>query len=681
MKIQSILSQVTLVSLSLFSASSQAQDYQAETDFFGEAPVVLTVSRMNKPLADSPASVSIIDRQMIRNSGAREIADIFRMVPGFVVGYRFGHTPSVTYQGLGRQFQRQLQVYIDGRSVFIPSFGGVPWSNLPLLLEDIERVEVTRGPNAVTYGANAFLATINIITRHAAEDVGGKISVTQDLDKNSEARDIYFRVGNQYGDLDWRLTAGKEQDDGYSREFDSKTLEKVNIRTDFLTAYNQLWTVQAGLNQSTFNRGDGDVNDIFRDEETSNSYHNIKWELLQNDLTTTVKISHTVQDVEDSFISGRLNEDLDQIINQTLFSLAPDDITLGISFDRFSERLDFEVYQNRSLSHDTTLVYGASTRQDTVKSLFLFDNQDKHNVTTNRLFSSIEWKYFENLIIDAGFMLEDSNYTDRDHSGRLSIIKKMNDQHSMRFVTSSAKRNPVLYEVFGISQFSIELPANPFAITSIPVVSWQGNKDIKPELIRSSEIGLSSAFYNNQITTDFKLFRYKITDQITEILQAGIDLSTGLPIEFETPLNSGSTTVKGLEASFNYSPHHKNFRLYGGLSRVSVTTQSDIILSEKVRDIESSFPELTAFIGGNINLTENHQLSTTVSYTGEMSWTDSSRTIEDHIKLDLRYQFTINKEYDTQFEIIGYNLYEEYPEYVINDIQEKSLLLRISSRF
>ena len=71
--------------LCLLCSSALAQDYFAESDFFGEAPVVLTVSRMHKPLQESPASVSVIDREMIRNSGAREIADIFRMVPGMVV--------------------------------------------------------------------------------------------------------------------------------------------------------------------------------------------------------------------------------------------------------------------------------------------------------------------------------------------------------------------------------------------------------------------------------------------------------------------------------------------------------------------------------------------------------------------------------------------------------------------
>jgi hypothetical protein len=110
-------------------------------DFFEEQPLILTVSRISKPLLESPASVTVIDRQMIEAAGVRELADLFRLVPGLVVGYHSGHAPVVTYHGLGQECGRRMQVLIDGRSVFIPSFGGVPWSNLPLLIEDIQRVD------------------------------------------------------------------------------------------------------------------------------------------------------------------------------------------------------------------------------------------------------------------------------------------------------------------------------------------------------------------------------------------------------------------------------------------------------------------------------------------------------------------------------------------------------------
>ena len=126
----------------------------SEQEFLAELPVVLTASRLAQPQAEAPAAVTIIDRQMIDASGARNLSEVFRLVPGFQVEFENGHRHVVGYHGLADEFSRRLQVLIDGRSVYRPSFGGVSWSDLPIALDDIERIEVIRGPNAVTYGAN-----------------------------------------------------------------------------------------------------------------------------------------------------------------------------------------------------------------------------------------------------------------------------------------------------------------------------------------------------------------------------------------------------------------------------------------------------------------------------------------------------------------------------------------------
>lgn len=663
-----------LIYLLLISTALKADEYAAESDFFGESPVVLTVSRMHKPLADSPASVTVIDRQMIRNSGAREIADIFRLVPGFIVGYQSGHTPVVTYNGLGHQWNRQLQVLVDGRSVFIPSFGGVPWSNLPLLLEDIERVEVTRGPNAVTYGANAFLATINIITRHAAEDLGSQLIVTHDLDDDSNAQDIYFRYGNNYDDLDWRITAGRVKDGGFADIFDSKILETFNVRTDFLTAYNQFWTVQAGINESSFGRGTGSETNIFRDEITSNSYQNIKWELLQDRVNTTVLLTHTRQDVDDQYQTETLNSFLaDEFNIPAIASLPP--FSSEVSFNRISDRTDIEIYQNRMVNEQTTWVYGGSIRKDKVKSFYLFNNKKNHQVDSNRLFSSLEWKPLSDLILDVGFMLEDTNLTSQEVSARVSLIKKI-DQHNLRFVTSTAKRNPVLGEVIGNIQFEIDFPAGlgPPLEGPVPLVFWRTDGEARPETIKSVEIGLFSEYLDRQLTTDIKLFRYEISDQIFEdVISVNPDPVTGLPQTFGVVLNGDETTVDGIEASFNFSPQHKKYRLYGGLS---------IVANESFnRDAHISIPDHSTFIGGHINPHPDHQLSTSLYQVDDMSWLDSNDKLESYQKLDMRYQYTIDHKHGIRLELIGYNLLEDYEEY-FNDIQqEKTFLLRVSGRF
>ena len=662
-------SYLTLLTLCWSPIHAESQDYYAESDFFGESPVVLTVSRMHKPLAESPASVTVIDRQMIKNSGARQISDIFFMVPGFIVGHNTynGNKPVVAYQGLGTQFYQQFQILIDGRSVFLPLFGGVPWANLPLLLEDIERVEVTRGPNAVTYGANAFLATINIISRHAAEDTGLAVSYTHDLDHSSKTQDLYVRMGDQVGDLDWRITAGRDTDDGHELFHDSYATNKFNIRTDFLTAYNQFWTIQAGINETASNEGDGDANNIFRDEDSSGSYQNIKWELIDEQLSTTVKLTHTRQDVVDHFETPVLNTFLG--IDP---SLALPDFTGTVNYDRLSDRIDFEAYQNRALNEQFTLNYGLNLRKDVVKSFYVFHDFETYTMKTQRLFTSAEWKPLQGLTLDLGLTYEDSDFTDRDLSHRLSLIQQLGNHH-LRLVTSTANRNPVLWELIGNTQFDIDVPGGITLL--IPV--WKGNNQLLPEHIKSTEIGLFSHFMERQISMDLRVFTYEITDQ-ARITRSPIPPSTDpntfyQGASFRTFDNTAFSEVDGIELSVNFSPKHKRYRIYGGASATNAVSN----------DVQhnNSFPDDTLFVGGHFDITPRHQVSSNLYTVSAFKMRDAPIAIDRYNRIDLRYQFTIDPKSSTRLELIGKNLQDDYDDYGLGRKQESSYLMRVSSRF
>ncbi|MCZ7653087.1 MAG: Plug domain-containing protein [Rhodocyclaceae bacterium] len=94
------------------------------------------------PLADAPGAVTIIDRDLIKASGAREVVDLLRLVPGFQVGAAYSSTPAVAYRGLADEYSRHVQVLVDGRSVYSPYFlGSITWNSLRLSLDDIERIE------------------------------------------------------------------------------------------------------------------------------------------------------------------------------------------------------------------------------------------------------------------------------------------------------------------------------------------------------------------------------------------------------------------------------------------------------------------------------------------------------------------------------------------------------------
>jgi len=198
-----------------FSSTLIAQTQDAlsgsEDVFFDDMPVVLSATRLAQPLNESPIAMTVIDREMIEASGARTIPDLLRLVPGFQVGYFDGNSPVATYHGHGNETSSRIQVMIDGRSVYVPALAAIQWSDLIITIEEIERLEVIRGPNAATYGNNSYLAVISIFTRQAIEDQGQKLHTTIGT---HETVDAYYRKGWSANNLDFRVTIGTNNHDG-----------------------------------------------------------------------------------------------------------------------------------------------------------------------------------------------------------------------------------------------------------------------------------------------------------------------------------------------------------------------------------------------------------------------------------------------------------------------------------
>ena len=159
--------------------SAWAADYPSEQDYLRELPVVLSASRLSQPISETPNAMTVIDRDMIVASGARNIADVFKLVPSMYVGYENGHTPIVSYRGITDGYARRMQVLVDGRSISLPIFGQVDWAELPVDIGDIDRIEVVRGPSAASHGSNSVQGVINILTRQASGVPGVQASVSK----------------------------------------------------------------------------------------------------------------------------------------------------------------------------------------------------------------------------------------------------------------------------------------------------------------------------------------------------------------------------------------------------------------------------------------------------------------------------------------------------------------------
>jgi iron complex outermembrane receptor protein len=136
---------------------------------------VTTVSKEPEQVWQTPAAIYVITQEDIRRSGATSIPEILRLAPGVEVARIDSDHWAVGVRGFGGEFSKSLLVLIDGRSVYSPLFAGVYWQVQDTLLEDVDRIEVIRGPGGTIWGANAVNGVINIITKNT-KDTHGTLS-------------------------------------------------------------------------------------------------------------------------------------------------------------------------------------------------------------------------------------------------------------------------------------------------------------------------------------------------------------------------------------------------------------------------------------------------------------------------------------------------------------------------
>ncbi len=137
---------------------------------------VTSVSKKEQKLSSVAAAIFVITQEDIRRSGATNIPDLLRMVPGLDVAQINANTWAISARGFNLEFANKLLVLIDGRAVYTPLFGGVYWDTQDVPLEDIERIEMVRGPGGTVWGANAVNGVINVITKGTADTQGGLLT-------------------------------------------------------------------------------------------------------------------------------------------------------------------------------------------------------------------------------------------------------------------------------------------------------------------------------------------------------------------------------------------------------------------------------------------------------------------------------------------------------------------------
>ncbi len=535
---------VLLLGLNAAPALADDPAPPSEQPFLDSFPVVLSATRLSQSKSDSPVAVTIIDRQMIEASGATDLPELFRLVPGFQVGYQNGHTAAVGYHMLEEQFSRRMQVLVDGRSIYTPAFGGVNWTDLPLALEDIERIEVIRGPNTATYGTNAFFGIISIITRHAALDRGtmAKLSIG-----GNQLRRAVLRHGGNEGALDWRFTIGYHSDGGFATRHDSKYIHSLNGRADYRLNLTDALLVELGYAGGRAQE-DTDFGGLAaaiyppHAQGAESHFQQVRWTRTRTqDDEWSLQFYHDYHDTADELQSAPLD----------LRPLLPTPVRIPLSYTIEAERYDLELQRIFSPSARVRAVWGAGARLDRVRSPGYFDTDRSLDNRSYRAFANAEWSITPRVLGHAGAMIEQTDLSGTDVSPRLAVNFHVTRNHTFRAAVSRAVRTPVLLE----DRASQRIYVTP-SFYDQQLYSAGG---LDPETIVATELGYLGRFPASGITLDLKLYHEDVEGLISYKTQ------WGFPDPYDQKAkvldNYDHARIQGFEATVDYRPNPRD-RLY-----------------------------------------------------------------------------------------------------------------------
>lgn len=671
----------------------------SEDMYLEDLPVVISATKLEQPINEVPVSTTLINRQMIDASGAQTIADLLRLVPGFSVGYMSGANPVATYHGQSNRYSKRVQLLIDGRSVYLPTLAGVSWSDLIITIDDIERIEVVRGPNASTYGNNAFQSVVSITTKHPSEDPGHYIKSTTG---SHDTNDAIYRFGGRAENLDYRVSVGTKNNEGTDLLDDFTETDYLNYRMDYqLDTDTQLY-YSGGAQSSTY----GDIletpTDTDNDVDVDTGFQHLKFEHnFDNQKSLSIQYYYNYTKSFDFNIFYE-NFPVAAIFNPlTPLDLSAIDIfDVTLLYELESERHDLEVDYYYNLGDSLRLVSGASVRSDKITAESMFRPGTDNSLLLYRLFTHGEYRLTDDWLFNAGLMFESNDISGNDLSPRLSVIHHLNEQHSLRLSASKATRTPTIFDENGLINLEQQLTENGGQTLNATAQAALGGDvlidtlffssgEVDSEEITSFELGWMSQLIDNKLTLDIKLFidetRNIITETpITNVPTENIDALDPLNILGDAftgaadQINAASTKSKGIELSIDYQVS-ADWRLYAYYAYIELDAKvtDDSITDAATRSditgkLENSIPANS--YGAMLMKQWDNKLNTSLAvyHVDDMDWLDRSSLTEEYSDYSAeaytRVDFILRKSISSgnnqiDFSFILQNLNGSYSDY------------------
>lgn len=472
---------------------------------------IVSASRRAQALGDVPDAVHVITREDILRSGVRSLPEALRMAPGVDVAQLSPSSWAVGVRGEAGRFSNKLLVLVDGRSVFSPLYSGVLWEAERVPLEDVERIEVIRGPAAAVWGTNAVNGVINIITRDASRTLGDLAVANAGTDGSHR---VLLRHGTALGTDSWLRLYGEADrqadsvDTRGTRAHNSAQAETVGLRWDRAPEDGSRMSVQAQMLKSIKN-GELPVPDF-----------------------TSLAPTPTVQRIEKATLMGSFDKPLSDAselhVQASLQNQRSEQ--RGYVVHRYtSADLDVQHRWHPSGSHhDVIWGAGMTWYHDSTESVPLITlDPANRTLVSGRVFAQDEYALLpDKLLLTYGLRVDHDPYSGAQTAPNARLLWKM-DAHSSSWIAASrAVRAPARGEADG--GFALSSDAPPITIRA---VFNPGARIV--EKVTALETG-----WRSQVRQNLSLDVAAFVQRYDPLLGVAVDF-------FDNPVITSDTTVNG----------------------------------------------------------------------------------------------------------------------------------------
>ncbi|MFC1850521.1 TonB-dependent receptor plug domain-containing protein [candidate division CSSED10-310 bacterium] len=640
-----------LFSMSIIPALAQDDDNDLVLEYGLELLLDMEItSVLKKPqkLSEVAAAVFVITKEDIRSSGVTTIADALRMAPGVNVARLDSNKWAISIRGFLGRFSNKLLVLIDGRSIYSPSFSGVEWELHDLVLDDIARIEVIRGPGGAIWGANAVNGVINIITENAQNTEEGLLDIGAGTEESVLGS---FRYGGA-------LTASLSVR-GYIKYFERDAF----VDKSGSEAFDDWKALHGGF------RGDWSLS-----EKSVLSFNGAIFDVDVNQMFTTALLEppYSQRALDSKEVSG---SDLMLSWDHT-FLLSS--ISVKTYFNHFEakeivvteerETFDVEFQHNFLLADYHEISWGLGYRETNdsfQNTLHISSDPDSHSFNIFSTFINGEFTIRDNLLFCiVGSKFEDNDFTGFEVQPNVRFLLTPTPHNSVWLSASRAVRTPARSDEHSRTSLSSAIPPdselNPYDLPILIVV--YGNDDILSEELLSYEMGYRATI-SEKLLFDVAAF-YNIYDNLVSIEEGEPHLDTydsidyiAIPYEMQNKLNAityGGEIVCDWQAA-------KWLRMQAAYSYLYL----DFTLDDDSTDIGSKLNEgrspQNQFSLRISSQFAKLEFSTWFRYVDEIPEVISEfteyRSVPSYTTLDCRLTWKLHKQVELSF--VGQNLIEE----------------------